>query len=79
MEHEQENGLETAEDPRRRRWAARWRAASRCIREALRSLPSGPGVYRMLNAKGDALYVGKARILKTRVANYTHAAGSRPG
>src|SRR5665213_2667773 len=44
------------------------------IREALRSLPSNAGVYRMLNAKGDAVYVGKARNLKARVANYTHLA-----
>ncbi len=42
------------------------------IREALRTMPPGPGVYRMLDAKGDALYVGKARSLKNRVANYTH-------
>ena len=44
------------------------------IRDALRTLPPGPGVYRMLNDKGDALYVGKARNLKARVANYTHLA-----
>src|SRR6185312_3397311 len=30
--------------------------------------------YRMLDPKGDALYVGKARNLKSRVANYTHIA-----
>ena len=44
------------------------------IRAALRTMPAGPGVYRMLDAKGDALYVGKARNLRNRVANYTHPA-----
>ncbi|MGO8915980.1 MAG: excinuclease ABC subunit UvrC [Stellaceae bacterium] len=44
------------------------------IRAALRTMPAGPGVYRMLDAKGDALYVGKARNLRARVANYTHSA-----
>ena len=41
------------------------------ISEALRNLPLSPGVYRMLNKSGDALYVGKARSLKKRVAAYT--------
>jgi excinuclease ABC subunit C len=44
------------------------------IRAALKTLPPGPGVYRMLNAKGDALYVGKARNLRARVTNYAHLA-----
>src|SRR5215469_4729433 len=44
------------------------------IRDVLRTLPPAPGVYRMLNAKGDPLYVGKASNLKNRVANYTHPA-----
>jgi len=41
------------------------------IKGYLRTLPDRPGVYRMLNDEGDALYVGKARSLKKRVTNYT--------
>ena len=44
------------------------------IRAVLRSLKTVPGVYRMLDARGDVLYVGKARSLKNRVGAYTQAA-----
>ncbi|HEV2334308.1 MAG TPA: excinuclease ABC subunit UvrC [Stellaceae bacterium] len=45
------------------------------LRAALRNVPASPGVYRMLDRNGDAMYVGKARNLKSRVQNYTHPAG----
>ena len=45
------------------------------IREALRTMPARPGVYRMLDRRGDGLYVGKARNLRSRVQNYAHPAG----
>ncbi len=45
------------------------------IKEKLRTLPPAAGVYRMLNAHGRVLYVGKAKNLKNRVASYTRDHG----
>lgn len=42
------------------------------IAHMLETMPASPGVYRMMNVKGDPLYVGKAKNLKKRVVAYTH-------
>ena len=45
------------------------------IRDFVTRLPTKPGVYRMFDHKGDAIYVGKARNLKNRVSNYARGQG----
>ncbi len=51
------------------------RSGPEVIKAFLKTLPLSPGVYRMLNNKGDILYVGKARSLKKRVQSYTRMMG----
>jgi excinuclease ABC subunit C len=50
------------------------------IREQLRGLPAKPGVYLFHGDRGEVLYVGKAKSLRSRVRSYFQKTGdARPG
>ena len=48
------------------------------IEQAVRLAPTSPGVYRMLNAANDVLYVGKAKNVRKRLASYARVAAVQP-
>jgi excinuclease ABC subunit C len=45
-------------------------AGAAVIRRQVKTAPNSPGVYRMIAANGDVLYVGKARNIRARIAAY---------
>jgi excinuclease ABC subunit C len=48
------------------------------LKDQIARLPEQPGVYLWLNAAGDTLYVGKARVLRDRVRSYVAAGAQSP-
>src|SRR5438105_690050 len=48
------------------------------IENAVRLAPISPGVYRMLNAANDVLYVGKAKNVRKRLASYARVSAPQP-
>src|SRR5206468_3702839 len=48
------------------------------IADAVRLAPTSPGVYRMLNAASDVLYVGKAKNVRKRLASYARVNAPLP-
>ncbi|WP_298259330.1 excinuclease ABC subunit UvrC [Bradyrhizobium sp.] len=48
------------------------------IENAVRLAPTSPGVYRMLNAANDVLYVGKAKNVRKRLSSYARASAPQP-
>ena len=48
------------------------------IEQAVRHAPTSPGVYRMLNAASDVLYVGKAKNVRKRLSSYARVSAPQP-
>src|ERR1700722_4641589 len=59
---------------KRHRRATGFDAGAAMLRAQIKTLPSQPGVYRMIGAEGTPLYIGKAKDLKKRVTSYTQRA-----
>ena len=53
-------------------------AGHAAIENAVRLAPTSPGVYRMLNAANDVLYVGKAKNVQKRLTSYARVNAPQP-
>jgi excinuclease ABC subunit C len=53
-------------------------AGHAAIEHAVRLAPTSPGVYRMLNAASDVLYVGKAKNVRKRLSSYARVNAPQP-
>ena len=48
------------------------------VKEFLKNLTTRPGIYKMLNDKGEIIYIGKAKNLKNRVSSYFRTQTASP-
>jgi excinuclease ABC subunit C len=69
---------EVAEEPSEAVPEGRLAVGHAAIEYAVRLAPTAPGVYRMLNAANDVLYVGKAKNVRKRLASYARVAAPQP-
>ena len=67
--------IESAETESETPQASVFRTGHECIHSYLKGLDGSPGVYRMLDERGEVLYVGKARNLRKRVSSYAKPSG----
>ncbi len=67
--------LDKASDAGPRPAPKEYRTGPEIIADYVKNLSQGPGVYRMYGEDGEVLYVGKAKKLKNRVANYAKSGG----
>ncbi|MFN3350829.1 excinuclease ABC subunit UvrC [Pseudorhodoplanes sp.] len=75
LEEDDEQDLPPAEAENSVQTQAPLAAGRAAISASLKHAPPGPGVYRMIDAAGDVLYVGKAKSVRKRLASYARPTG----